>query len=153
MNQPPTRIARTGSGRIQWELGWLAGTIGGVSWLAVGSIVLAWNGHTFESAVSASSWFFIVGLAYWLWRRRDRVDPFDAIVVVLIAFSVVMPIVWFTCWDIPTDARVPSLYWIRALRSAAACTMAPLILLCLVISERLMSPKTKHCVNSTRNCR
>lgn len=153
MNQHATKLARTGSGKIQWEFGWLAGTVGGTSWLAVGAIVLAWNGHAFASAVSASSWFLVFGLACWLWGRRDRVDPFDAIALVLIAFSVAMPIVWFVCWDAPTDQRVASLYWIRGLRSAAACSMAPLILLCMFIHERMMGKDVQHSVDSVKNVR
>jgi len=142
MNQQATSDVRAGGGRIQWEAGWLAAVFGGTSWLVVGAVVLAWNGHVLGSAVSASSWLLIVGLACWLWVRRDRIDPFDAIAVVLIVFSVVMPIVWYVCWDAPMNQRITSLHWIRGLRAAAACSMAPLILLCLFIRERVACRET-----------
>jgi hypothetical protein len=151
MQANSTFIARTGTGRLQWETGgWFGGIIGGSSWLAFGAVALAWKGQHFGAAVSAASWLLVLALACWLWTRRDRVDPFQALACVLLFLSVLMPIVWFICWDIPTDQRVPSLHWVRGVRSAAACSIAPVILLCFFIRERFGSRERSTYIDRTQ---
>ena len=139
MTRQEPKSIRRGIGKLQWEYsGWFGGTIGGSSWLAFGALVLLWQGHKFASFVSAASFLIVLSLACWLWARRDRVDPFHGLAYVLMLLSMLMPIVWFACWVTPTDQRVPSLYWIRGLRAAAACSIAPVILACLFVRERLL---------------
>ncbi|APZ96117.1 hypothetical protein Fuma_05785 [Fuerstiella marisgermanici] len=137
MKQHATKTARTGSGKMQWHPGErFGGIVGGPSWLAYGAIVLAWKGQLIASAVSAVSCLLVVALGCWLWTRRDRVAPSHAFACVLLTFSLVVPIVWFVCWDVPIAERVPSLQWVRGYRSVAACLLGPVILLCFFMRER-----------------
>ena len=152
MKQQEPKITRRGIGKLQWEYGgWFGGIIAGSSWLAFGSLVLLWRGLPFASFVSGASFLIVLSLACWLWPLRDRVDPFHGLAYVLILLSVLMPIVWFVCWDTPTDQRVPSLYWIRGFRSAAACSIAPVILACFFVRERLLTASPDARVDSTQN--
>ena len=151
MNPGTTKIARSGAGRLQWERGsWFGGVAGGASWLAFGAAALVWKGQTFAAAVSAASWLFVLVLACLLWSRRDRIDPFHAVALVLLVLSAVMPIVWFLGWDVPIAQRVPSLHWIRGFRSAAACSIAPVILLCFYVSERIIAKRSGDSVEQPR---
>ncbi|KAA1257152.1 hypothetical protein LF1_55520 [Rubripirellula obstinata] len=150
MNQHTHQSARRGKGRLQWEPGgWFGGIIGGSSWLAFGSLALLWRGELFPSFVSGVSWLLVLSLACWLWVRRDRIDPFHGLAYILILLSVLMPIVWFVCWDIPTDRPMPSLHWIRGFRSAAACSIAPVILACFFARERILIPKPRTGAHAT----
>jgi hypothetical protein len=144
MNTNTSKIARPGAGRLQWESsGWFGGVAGGSSWLAFGAVALAWNGQTFAAIVSAGSWLLVLALSSFLWSRCDRVAPFHALALVLLALSLVMPIVWFIAWDVPIAQRVPSLHWIRGFRTAAACSIAPVILLCFYIDERFIATQSR----------
>jgi hypothetical protein len=147
MNQYANKTARCGRGSIQWDSGgWFGGIIGGSSWLLFGALALLWQGELASSFVSGASCLLVLSLAGWLWVRRDRIDPFHGLACVLILLSVLMPIVWFVCWDIPTDQPMPSLYWIRGVRSAAACLIAPVILACFFARERIF--KSKPCAGA-----
>ena len=149
MNLHEDQIARRGKGKLQWESGgWFGGVIGGSSWLAFGSFVLLWQGKLVPSMVSGASWLLVLSLACWLWLRRDRVDPFHGLAYVLMLLSVLTPIVWFVCWDTPTDQTLPSLHWVRGFRSAAACSIAPVILACFFARERIFTPKLQSGVNA-----
>jgi hypothetical protein len=147
MNPSTTKIGRSGAGRLQWERGsWFGGVAGGTSWLAFGAAALAMKGQTLEATLSAASWSLVLVLACILWNRRERIDPFHALALILLVLSVVMPIVWFLCWDVPIAQSVPSLHWIRGMRSAAACSIAPVILLCFYVSERIIAKRSRNSV-------
>ena len=149
--QHATVIARAGTGQLQWDpSGWFGGIIGGSSWLAFGAVVLAWKGQLFASAVSATSWLLVIALACWLWSNRDRVAPFHAFAGVMLLLSMVMPIVWFICWDVHTDQILPSLHWVRTVRSAGACSICPLILLCFFVRECATSLHSNTKLNCTQ---
>ena len=136
MNQEPAFCARRGNGRLQWNAeSWFGGVVGGTSWFAFGAVALLWKGEWFASAISATAWLVVLALACYFWTRRDRVSPFQAIACVLLFLTLVMPIVWLICWDVPIGEQVASLSWIRGTRTAAACLIAPLILLCFAIQE------------------
>lgn len=140
MNQDADMVGKSGAGRLRWGLDeWFGAILGGTSWFFFCAVVFVWKGQFFEATVSAISWMLVIALACWLWSYRDQVAPFHAFACVMLLLSLMMPIVWFICWDVPTDQRMPSLYWIRGARSAAACLIAPVILLCFFIREHFGS--------------
>ena len=141
VSQKTIKKALAGPRRFQWNFaGWFGSTIGGTCWLAVSAIALAWMGKTDLFILSATSWLIMLALAAWLWLQRDKLYPFKALVIFLAVFSVVMPIVWFSSWDWPTNDMVPSLYWIRGFKAVSACSIAPLLMLGFSIGEYLTHP-------------
>ena len=143
MNDSSNRTAMIGTRKFQWSFGgWFGSSIGGTCWLAGSAVALAWRGDHHLATISALSWFTMLAASIWLWSQRDRVAPFRAYAIFLALFSLVMPIVWFTCWDSPTDDIIPSLYWVRWTSATAACTMAPFALLGFTIGEYITHPTT-----------
>lgn len=151
MNQDTDRVVRSDAGRLRWGLGeWFGSIIGGTSWFAFSAIVLAWKGQAFEATVSAMAWILVIALACWLWSHRDQVAPFRAFAWVMLLLSLVMPIVWFICWDAPTDLRLPSLHWVRTVSSAGACSLFPLILVVFFVRERAASRNDETKLNCSQ---
>lgn len=158
MSQDADMVVRTGEGRLRWGQGrlrwgrgeWFGLFIGGTSWFAYGVVVLAWQGRPFEATVSAMSWILVIALACWLWSYRDRVAPFHAFACVMLLLSLVTPIVWFACWDAPTDQLLPSLHWVRTVSATAACSIFPLILLCFFVRECVASRNDNLKLNCTQ---
>ncbi len=135
MESPSPRIAYSDSQEHHWDAtGWFAGTLGGSCWLACSAVALAWQGKAL-AGVSCASWMIAIGTSLWLWRRRDRIAVFPARIALLAVLSLVMPLVWYTSWDTPTDNIMPSLYWIRSVRGIAATSIFPLVITCLLIGE------------------
>ena len=143
MNDRSNRTAIIGARKFQWSFGgWFGSSIGGTCWLACSAVALVWRGDHLLATISALSWLAMLAASIWLWSQRNRVAPFRANAIFLGLFSLVMPIVWFTCWDSPTGDIIPSLYWVRWASATAACLMAPFILLGFTIGEYMTPPKT-----------
>ena len=145
MNQVSGTNVIAGSGRVQWHPGaWFGLTMGASSWLVYGTFHLVSAGFSYKAKICGVSWLVSVGLACWLWIRRDRLAPFGAIVRWLLALALLMPVVWFSCFDqlvILNVQRVPSIYWVRIVAAVGACALYPVILFCFSMCERSEFPQ------------
>jgi hypothetical protein len=74
-----------GPGYFQWNTGvWFGGQLGGTAWMLVGAAVL-----TPRAPEVAAVWLFCFAVANaigsWLWWRRDRLRPYPAMQLLLLA--------------------------------------------------------------------
>ena len=142
MESPLSHNAYSNSQKHHWDAtGWFTGALGASCWLAGSAFALAWQGHFALAAISCASWMVAIGGSVWLWRRRDRIGVFQARIAFFAVLSVVMPLVWYTSWDMPTDNVMPSLYWLRSIRGIAATSIFPFVIACLLISACFPSTK------------
>jgi len=77
-----------GPGYFQWNRGgWFGSQFGSTVWMVVGAIGLA--PHAPEITIPWLACFAATnGLGTWLWRRRDRLQPYPAMQVLLLACGV-----------------------------------------------------------------
>ena len=78
---------RPGIGQYQWNGGWFGGQIGGSAWLLPTGLILL-----FQFEILGIIWLSIFAaiqvIGFWMWNRRDRLDPFRSIQVLLIACGI-----------------------------------------------------------------
>src|SRR4051794_27734348 len=83
-----TKAALPGPGRFQWNMGgWFGPQLGGTAWMLVGAVVLV--PHTPEVAGVWLACFAVANaIGSWLWWRRDRLRPYPALQVLLLACGI-----------------------------------------------------------------
>lgn len=124
----------------QWNAAeWFGTAVGGSSWLLCSATALTWQGHSSLAVISCASWLIAMGTSIWLWHRRDWITPFVARLLFLASLSLLMPVVWYSSWDAPTDTIMPSLHWTRGVRGIAATMMCPLIIAVMCVRAYLVS--------------
>ena len=58
------------------------------------AIILMVNSQTLLSLLPVIGFLFVNAIAAVLWRRRDRVSPFRAVMLLLASLAVCTPVVW-----------------------------------------------------------
>ena len=136
MNPSSHSILNSSTQNDHWDTtGWFLGALGASCWFVGSAIALAWRGQLALASISLSSWMIAIGTSIWLWRVRDRIGVFSARIVLMFVLSLVMPLVWYTSWDAPTDTIMPSLSWMRSALGLAASSIFPLITICLLVGR------------------
>lgn len=93
-------MAKTGNGTFQWNTaGWFGSQLGATCWLLIMAIGLMAQSNALSIVLLAG---FVVPniLGTFIWTRRDRVDPYAAIQLLLAIILVSTLIVFLVC-----DAR------------------------------------------------
>jgi hypothetical protein len=96
--------ARSAQGHFRWSGGgWFGTAIGGSAWMVVAATFLAVHDSPRLAWVPAACAAATIALAWALWRRRERLDPFLAILMLLTALAIANPIAWFAIsrWGSP----------------------------------------------------
>ena len=99
-------IPVNGPGKFQWNAGgWFGASLGSSAWMLVTSCFLVAHNQPLVATIAASGFLAIFFASLVLWRRRDRVHPFHALMAIpgLMAFT--LPIVWLF---VPTYASAES---------------------------------------------
>lgn len=93
MNSNTTSL--TGPGKFQWNAGgWFGSSLGSSAWMLVTSYFLVVHNQTFVAAIAVSGFLAILFASLVLWKRRDRVYPFHALLAILGLMAFTIPIVW-----------------------------------------------------------
>jgi hypothetical protein len=75
----------SGPGYLRWNAGgWFGSQLGGTCWLLVGAVVLAPRAPG-VAAVWLAGFVVANAIGSWLWRRRDRLRPYPALQLLLLA--------------------------------------------------------------------
>ncbi len=81
--------AMRGKGQFQWNTGgWFGAQLGGTCWLAIFAIMLFAGGYPAVGLAVLTCFLIPNVLGFWLWRRRDRVQPHPAIQLLLATMAV-----------------------------------------------------------------
>lgn len=88
-------VTSSAQGHFQWNAAaWFGSAFGASAWMAVASTLLAVYGALRVALVPAACTTAVLVLAAVLWRRRDRLAPFPAILILLAAVALANPIAW-----------------------------------------------------------
>ena len=93
---------RIGAGRFQWNArGWFGSVIGSTTWMLVAAgFLIAYR--QWLALVPIGCFVIINSIAWVLWRRRDRLDPFSSLMMILASIAVAVPIALATSvWRMP----------------------------------------------------
>ena len=105
-------FAMRGQGRLQWQSGgWAGSLIGASAWLIPTAVILAVKGQPILALLPAVCFVLMIGFGVTLWQRRDRTPPFQAFVWLLLGFSVVTPLVFFSVSTFATRLSLDALSW------------------------------------------
>ncbi len=77
-----------GPGQFQWNRGgWFGGQFGGTAWLLPTGLVAFYQAPLL-GIIWLSIFSIVNALGFWLWHRRDRIEPFRAIILLLLACTI-----------------------------------------------------------------
>ncbi|WDQ15580.1 hypothetical protein [Rhodopirellula sp. P2] len=104
--------ALVGPRRFQWQVGgWFGGVAGGTAWMLPVAGGLAFNGQPALALLPLGCGVLMGSVGCFLWYKRDRVRPFQALIGLLILFSITTPLVWFVVGANATPTTLASLNW------------------------------------------
>jgi hypothetical protein len=146
MNIPHKKSAKTGSRHFQWQSGgWFGSVVGGSAWLIPTAAILAFNCQPTLALVPLVCCLMVNFVGCALWYRRDRIRPFNALIGILILFSITTPLAWFAVEANATPDSLASLNWPQSrIKFAMVTLICPAILVSLCIREY------SHSVTSNR---
>ncbi len=79
-----TTIPVKGDGQFQWSTGgWYGAQIGATAWLVLLGIAQVYKGHVLSGAILTICGIIPNWIGYAIWKRRDRVQPYPAIQMLL----------------------------------------------------------------------
>lgn len=130
MKSPLRKAAIVGQRRFQWQSGgWFGGVLGGAAWLVPAAAILALHGQPVLALLPAACCLLMVVTGIALWYRRDRLQPFAALLGMAVLFSCLTPLAWFTISQLATDQTLAALNWPQhGLVDALAVLIGPAII-------------------------
>lgn len=124
-----------GPGMFQWNRGgWVGGVVGGTSWMFALAADLVAHDHLLLASVSAASGLLAITIAYGLWMRRDRVEPYVALQAFLGLLAVLTPAIWLTVESFASEA-VANAMGLGTMRWGVVC-LIPLMMLLFAVQDR-----------------
>ena len=99
------RKPRKGAGRFQWSFGsWFGAVAGSTAWMLVTAGFLVAHGQYWVASIPVGCFLATNVVAMVLWRRRDVLDPFVALITILTVVGLAVPTAWITVryWGSPT---------------------------------------------------
>lgn len=134
-----SKAPMAGRGRLQWNgSNWFGASLGGSAWMLVMASFLALHGQPNLAAVPAGAFAVVLLVALALWSRRDRTEPFGALMALLGALAVAGPLVWLVVQNFGSPATLAAMNWpeTRWPLSVVAFALVPVLMLWFWYQDR-----------------
>ncbi|MCP4170794.1 MAG: hypothetical protein GY758_08500 [Fuerstiella sp.] len=140
-----------GPRHFQWNAGgWFGSSLGSSSWMLIASCFLVFCKQTALAWVPAFTFAIVVTVSIFLWKRRGRIYPFTAYMVLLGLLAIVIPLVYGIVLLNASDAAMSTMNWSRSISLfVAASGITPILILWFLFLERSADPNNG--LNSTPN--
>lgn len=135
-----------GNGYLQWNAGgWFGGVIGSSAWMPVVAGFLIAGRQTSVAIIPTLCFVAAVALACLLWRKRDHVQPFNALMVMLLLLSVTIPVTWISTSLNASKENLIAMNWPES-RGLLICTflISPMTMLYFFFLERFHPSRLTH---------
>lgn len=141
----PIEQARAGSGYFQWNFyGWFGASVGSTAWMVVAAGFLLYYDQASLAFVPLGGMAMTLVVAVQLWSRRDRVNPFAALMMLLGALAVILPVVWCVITRHVSADAAAAMNWPQSnFVNMAVAAMPPLMMLWFYFLEHSTRPLRK----------
>lgn len=128
----------TGSGHFQWNTGgWFGSALGSTVWMLVAAVSVATVQPAAAAAVPLVAFLVVNVVAIFLWNKRDRIEPFRGIMLLLGTLAIAVPAVYFSLDAFAPEAAKQKMNWISSPFVAAAIVLGvPAMMLWFTFLER-----------------
>jgi hypothetical protein len=135
-NMPTAIQPRRGTGRFQWNVGaWSGSVIGNTAWMIVTSCFLLVNRQELIAAVPVGCFLVTNLIACTIWMRRERLDPFLSMMVILSVLSVTIPVAWVATQAWASSEALEQMNWPSGTTWKVVVLLAPAVMVWFIILE------------------
>ena len=138
--------ALIGSGHFQWSgPGWAGTVLGSSVFLLPITFCLIYNGQATLAMLPMAAFFVLVMTGIALWRLRQSVYPFSAVMYFLAIIAVLIPTVWWCVGEFAGEDALTAMNWPNSvIANLFVSLLAPLLALMFWFIERRSKTKPQQ---------